>query len=72
MHYRSNNVGNIGQRKKIRPKDVTQMKYAVLVQQERKLREETTFLMLMNEMLRRKFKMPFRGLAKEITSINYY
>lgn len=53
MHYRSKKVGNIGQRKRIRPEDVTQMQYAVLVEQQRKLREQTTFYMLMNEKLRR-------------------
>ncbi|XP_052674002.1 frizzled-1-like isoform X2 [Crassostrea angulata] len=64
----SKNVTNMGQRKKIRPKDLRRMEYAVLVQQERKLREETTFFMFMNEMLRR-MKMPIRELAKNITSI---
>lgn len=68
MRYRSKNVTNMGQRKKIRPKDLRRMEYAVLVQQERKLREETTFFMFMNEMLRR-MKMPIRELAKNITSI---
>eukprot|EP00105_Crassostrea_gigas_P007431 XP_011421677.1 PREDICTED: frizzled-7-A [Crassostrea gigas] len=64
----SKNVTNMGQRKKIRSKDLRRMEYAVLVQQERKLREETTFFMFMNEMLRRR-KMPIRELAKNITSI---
>lgn len=68
MRYRSKNVGNMGQRKKIRPKDLRRMEYAVLVQQERKLREETTFYIFMNKMLRR-MKMPIRELVKTITSI---
>lgn len=60
MHYRSRNVdvGNSGRRKRIRPEDVTQMQYAVLVEQQRKLRVQTTFYMLMNKKLRQELEMP--------------
>lgn len=58
MYYKSRNVGNSGRRKRIRPEDVTQMQYAVLVEQQRKLREQTTFYMLMNKKLRQELEMP--------------
>lgn len=54
----SKNVGNSGRRKRIRPEDVTQMQYAVLVEQQRKLREQTTFYMPMNKKLRQELEMP--------------
>lgn len=58
MHYRSKNVGNSGRRKRIIPEDVTQMQYALLVEQQRKLREQTTFYMPMNKKLRQELEMP--------------
>lgn len=54
----SKNVGNIGQGKRISPEDMTQMQYAVLVEQRRKLQKQTTFYMLMNKKLRRELEMP--------------
>lgn len=54
----SKNVGNICQGKRISPEDMTQMQYAVLVEQRRKLQMQTTFYMLMNKKLRRDLEMP--------------
>lgn len=58
LFHSSKKVENFGQRKRITPEDMTQMQYAVLIEQERKLQKETTFYMLMNKKLRRELEMP--------------
>lgn len=58
IHYRSNEVGHIGQRKKNRPERFTKLQYAVLEAQKQKLQEQTKYYMLMNEKLRRELDIP--------------
>ncbi|XP_062584679.1 uncharacterized protein LOC134246343, partial [Saccostrea cucullata] len=53
----SKKVGDIGQRKRVKHEDVTQMQYAVLVEQQLKLREQTEYYRLMNKKLRRELDM---------------
>ena len=52
-------MGHPGQRRKrIRPEDVTEMQYKVLVEQQLKLREQTVYYQLMNKKLRRELELP--------------
>lgn len=68
MHYRSKKVGNIGQRKRIRPEDVTQMQYG-------RLGRATTEITGTNDVLHAYEReastgVVFRGLVIEIIMIN--